>query len=345
MYGGAGGALAASVTKAGGFGFIGAGYSFYKNLPKELEIAKQQLSISDEGGKKVLQIGVGFITFEIVTASAKSKSETGSKWPLVDIALENKVKAVWFSFGDASELIHYVRTKSPGTIIFAQVTTAEEAIKAVREWKVDIVVLQGSESGGHGSANNMTTFTLVPQAVAELSTIAPKVPLLAAGGVTTGRQVAAALALGADGVVVGSAFLPSPESLFSAQQRNAVLQAKDGNATVRTGVFDIARGIDWPAQFDGRALKNKTTEEYDQKNDVSRFREVYKKAIEEGDVSRQAIFVGQGVGLVNDAKPAGDVVKQLTADAITEVHRLRSLTSTSTSPTVTHNNPVQVSKL
>eukprot|EP00026_Physarum_polycephalum_P010926 Phypoly_transcript_11113.p1 GENE.Phypoly_transcript_11113~~Phypoly_transcript_11113.p1 ORF type:complete len:232 (-),score=42.07 Phypoly_transcript_11113:416-1111(-) len=211
MFGPAGGALAASVTQAGGFGFIGVGYSFYKNLPKELEIAKQKLSHS---GDKVLPIGAGFITWEMVAASAKNKAETGSKWPLLDIALANRVKAVWFSFGDSSEAIQYVRTKSPETKIFAQVQFIEDAVKAVKEWKVDAVILQSLESGGHGGVDNLTTFTLIPQAVAELSSITPKVPILAAGGVFTGQQVAAALALGADGVVVGSALLASPESLF-----------------------------------------------------------------------------------------------------------------------------------
>eukprot|EP00026_Physarum_polycephalum_P011691 Phypoly_transcript_11932.p1 GENE.Phypoly_transcript_11932~~Phypoly_transcript_11932.p1 ORF type:complete len:277 (+),score=37.00 Phypoly_transcript_11932:255-1085(+) len=243
----------------------------------------------------MLPIGVGVISWGMHAYDAKESD----KWPLLDIAIENKVAAIWFSFGDSGDLIAYVRRKSPETLIFAQVQRASEAVIAVRDWKVDVLIVQGSEAGGHSAVESLTTFTLVPQVLAELEKVSLTVPILAAGGITTGDQLAAALALGADGVVVGTGFLCTPESIYSPNQKKAIINAKDGESTIRTKVYDRIQGFGWPEEINGRVLKNDhTTSEQISPENLTRMQGEYKKALTEDDISRYPIWVGQGLGLV-----------------------------------------------
>lgn len=125
-------------------------------------------------------------------------------------------------------------------------------------------------------------------------------PLLAAGGLVTGSQVASFLVLGAAGAVLGTRFLMTPESLYSDAQKKALVAAKS-DMTVRTMAFDRARGIlDWPAGVDGRGLYNNTVKDVEDGVDIETVKEKY----EEGDPDRMLVWSGMGIGLVSDIKSA-----------------------------------------
>lgn len=261
LAGAGGGALAAAVTKAGGFGFIAAGYSgLAKTLPTQIKIAREAFSIPENSSAKV-PIGVGFITWEVDSIKRNPPTDS-SRWPALDYVIDQHVSAIWFSFGNAKALIEHTRQRSPDTKIFVQIQNVNDAIVAAREWKADVIVAQGSESGGHGARldTGMTTFTLVPQVVETLANLSIDIPVLAAGGVSTGRQLVAAQVLGAAGVCVGTRMLATPECLYNQQQKEFLANTKDGTATTRTRNFDLMRGTDdWPDNFDGRAKEQNNT--------------------------------------------------------------------------------------
>ena len=129
-------------------------------------------------------------------------------------------------------------------------------------------------------------------------------PLLAAGGLSTGGHVASLLSLGASGVVLGTRFLMTEESLYNGVQKK-MLVAANANSTVRTMAFDRARGtLDWPEGVDGRAIYNKTVKDVDDGVDVGIIRENFSKAIRDGDADRVLTWAGTGVELVTEIQTA-----------------------------------------
>ena len=124
---------------------------------------------------------------------------------------------------------------------------AREAIDA----GADVIVAQGGEAGGHGG--DRATMTLVPEIADLLAATSPETVLVAAGGIADGRGLAAALMLGAEGVLIGSRLLASAEAAMPRGFHDALVAA-DGDSTVKTHTLDIARGYDWPEGFSGRAL-------------------------------------------------------------------------------------------
>ncbi|KAL0953411.1 hypothetical protein HGRIS_004648 [Hohenbuehelia grisea] len=306
MAGASGGALAAGVVLGGGFGFIAAGYDSASKFSSELELARSIL------GKHIpdrLPLGVGFLCWQLEKPNSPAVD-------LLTIALERRVQAIWFSFGTeigrwAQYVRDYDRKLDDGhkTIIFAQIASVEEALVAVRDWKVDVLVAQGNESGGHGVAASPPLLTLLP---AVLSLIRQnEIPVLGAGGLSSGAHAASLLALGASGVVYGTRFLLTPESLYSDAQKEALLGAGVAS-TVRTMAFDVARGtLGWPSGVDGRGLRNETVEDYDNGRDHSELRQNFDEAMRQGDQSRMLVWAGTGVGLMNEILPAKDVLEEL----------------------------------
>lgn len=121
------------------------------------------------------------------------------------------------------------------------------------------VVVQGSEAGGHGASRS--TFPFVPEAADYLKRHSPETLLLAAGGVADGRGLAAALMLGADGVVVGTRLWASAEALTPQAHTDKAISVT-GDSTVRTKVLDALRGVPWPREYSFRFLKNKLSDEW-----------------------------------------------------------------------------------
>lgn len=129
-------------------------------------------------------------------------------------------------------------------------------------------------------------------------------PVLAAGGLVTGGQIASLLVLGAAGAVLGTRFLMTPECLYSDAQKRALIAAKS-NVTVRTMAFDHARGtLDWPAGIDGRALYNNTVKDVDDGVNMDAVREKFQEGVRKGDPDRMLVWSGMGVGLVSEIKSA-----------------------------------------
>jgi len=190
-------------------------------------------------------------------------------------------------------------------------STVAEA-KAAARAGVDVIVAQGTEGGGHVGV--MGTMPLVPMVV---SAVAP-VPVLAAGGVADGRGLAAALALGADGVLLGTRFLASAEAPIAKGFKEAIVES-DGHDTLVTDLPDVAHGHVWPGAY-VRVRRNRFIEEWiGRENELRRHRAevsaALRAAAKAGDPDRGAIMLGQTAGLIDRVEPAADLVRQISRDA------------------------------
>ena len=281
------GKLAAIVSKAGAFGIIGGGYGNEEWLARELDAAGDA------------RVGVGFITWSM----AKNPR-------LLDLALERKPAAIMLSFGDVKP--HAEKIKRASALMICQVQTVAQAKDAVANG-ADILVAQGAEGGGHGIARG--TFALVPAVV----DAAAGVPVAAAGGVADGRGLAAALMLGADGVLVGTRFYATKEAMGPQGAKERIVTAS-GDATIRSILFDIARRNVWPAPYTGRVLRNEFSERWrgreaelmqHQADEAAR----YDKARQTADFDTAAVIAGEGVDMISDIPPAAEVVDRMVKEA------------------------------
>ncbi|MGH7013701.1 MAG: NAD(P)H-dependent flavin oxidoreductase [Stellaceae bacterium] len=291
MGGVAGGRLAAAVSEAGGLGLIGGGYGDAAWLDREFAAA---------GNRRV---GCGFITWSLAKNPA-----------LLEHVLAHAPTAVMLSFGDP--LPFAARIRAAGSVLICQVQNRDQALQAL-DAGAEIVVAQGTEAGGHGGAR--ATLPLVPALVDLVARRAPEAMVVAAGGIADGRGLAAALALGAEGVLVGTRFYASVESLAHDLAKARVVAAS-GETTLRTTIFDIARGLDWPKPYTGRALTNAFTSRWHgretelaaaQLDEMKR----YKAAAEASDFATAVIFAGEAVDLIGDAPPAATIVARLAEEA------------------------------
>jgi NAD(P)H-dependent flavin oxidoreductase YrpB (nitropropane dioxygenase family) len=176
----------------------------------------------------------------------------------------------------------------------------------------DVIVAQGTEAGGH--VGWMAAMALVPMIV---KAVAP-LPVLAAGGIADGRGLAAALALGADGVLVGTRFMATDESPLHSNFKQAILRS-DGHDTLLTEIPDIASGRVWPGAM-SRALRNRFIERWAGREWALRRdqREAWKavlKARRAGDADNAPLFIGQDAGLIDSIRPAAEIVETMVAEA------------------------------
>jgi len=282
-----GGALAATVSRAGGLGLIGGGYGDGDWLKRELQLAGNE------------NIGIGFITWSL------------AKQPeLLDLALDHKPRAMFLSFGDLKPFAGKIA--AAGVPLIAQVQSVADAKIAASEG-AQFIVAQGSEAGGHGGGRG--TLPLVPAVIDAVG----KTPVIAAGGIADGRGLAAALALGAAGVVCGTAFYASREALTNERIKAAAVAAS-GDNTVRSSIFDIARRIDWPGRWTIRTLDNAFHREWAEKPealeaDSAVQAQRYKDAAAAGDADVAAVIVGEAIDLVHEIRPAAEIVRSIGQDA------------------------------
>jgi nitronate monooxygenase len=282
--------LATAVSRAGGLGLIGGGYGDRDWLSRELAAA---------AGTRV---GCGFITWNIDASH-------------IDLALAHEPAAVFLSFGDAGPYVE--RIHRAGVPLICQVHDLAGVEEALRIG-ADAVCVQGGEAGGHGTGTR-STFTLVPEAADLIAEQRPDVLLLAAGGIVDGRSVAAALALGADAVMAGTRFWATRQAAV-ARAAHARALAINGDATRRTGVYDIVRGKNWPPVYTGRVLHNDFVarwhgHETELLEDLDAARAEYTHAVEAEDVDLANVIVGEAVGQVHAIEDAGDVVRAMAAQA------------------------------
>src|SRR6201999_1841547 len=218
----------------------------------------------------------------------------------LDLVLAQRPVTVMLSFGDLRPFADRIR--AAGVPLTAQVQNLDQVGRAL-DAGADIIVAQGGEAGGHGMSVR-STFTLVPDVVDFVAQRSPETLVVAAGGVADGRGLAAALALGADGAMVGTRFWASPEALVSPRAHQRAIQAS-GDDTFRTRVYDVVRQLDWPAQYNERALGNSFLDTWHGHQDQLResLPEVvadYQKAVTAEDFEAAAILVGEAVGLVRE---------------------------------------------
>ena len=288
----AGGELAAAVTAAGGLGLIGGGYGDERWLREQFVAAGNQ------------RVGCGFITWSL------------RKQPhLLDLALDRAPAATFLSFGDPQPFAD--RIKQAGVPLICQIQSVADARRAI-EVGADVVVAQGAEAGGHGAKR--ATFTLVPEVADLISAHAPDTLLCAAGGVADGRGLAAAIALGADGVVVGTRLWASQEALVHPNLQAAAVSAS-GDDTVRSRVIDMLRGLDfWPAGYDLRTMRSAATDRWHGKEAELRAVaeaeiERYSEAAARGDARSVSAIAGEAVGLIHDVAPAGTILQTMISEA------------------------------
>ncbi len=281
-----GGALAAAVSKAGGLGLIGGGYGDARQLEDEFAAAGN------------VRVGVGFITWSLAKQPA-----------LLDQALSHAPAAIMLSFGDPRPFAGAI--KAAGAKLICQVQSVRGAQTAA-EAGADAIVAQGAEAGGHGASRG--TLGLTPAVVDEV----PSIPVLAAGGIADGRGLAAALMLGAAGALVGTLFLATPECLWPESFKDRVVKAR-GDDTVRTSVFDRLRGIDWPADYTGRAIRNATFERWLlHERELSRIVDeecVRYDASPQDDAETRVVYAGEAVDQIDAVMPADERLVRLVADA------------------------------
>ncbi len=287
----AGGALARAVTNAGGLGFIGGGYG---------DAAWIEQQFREAGNTRV---GGGFITWSLAEAPQ-----------LLDGMLAHKPVAVFLSFGDPRPFAPAI--KASGALLVCQVQSRDDCMEAL-EAGADIVVAQGTEAGGHGARR--ATMTLVPEIADLLAREAPETLLCAAGGIADGRGLAAALALGAEGVVIGTRFWAAAEALVHPNVQAAGTQAT-GDDTLRTSSTDIVRERYWPERFNIRVVRNAFTDRWHGKEDeLSANRPPETKrvfaAIAAGDPALAPIIAGEALGLIDAVEPAETIVSRIVHEA------------------------------
>jgi nitronate monooxygenase len=283
----AGGELAAAVSAAGGLGLIGGGYGDAGWLRREFAAAGNQ------------PVGAGFITWSLARRPE-----------LLEFCLEHSPKAMIFAFGDATAFV--ARCQEAGVTTLWQVQRLDQARQAIAAG-TDILVAQGQEAGGHGLQRGLTA--LLP-AIRDLA--GEDQLVVAAGGIGDGRGLAASLMLGADGVMMGTRFFAAVEALGPASVK-ARLVAASGDETLRTSVFDLARGFDWPEGFTGRILHNEFSRRWHGNVEglQARLEDERKRyeAAGEDDVTTRVVHAGEVVDLITEIVPAARIVSETVAEA------------------------------
>ena len=280
----AGGRLAAAVTAAGGLGLIGGGYGDAEWLDREFLAAGNT------------RVGCGFITWSLAQQP-----------DLLDRALAHAPAALMLSFGDPAPFVPAIH--AAGSLLICQVQTIAHTRAALAAGAA-IIVAQGTEAGGHGCVR--ATLTLVPEIADLLARESPDTVLVAAGGIADGRGLAAALMLGADGVLVGSRLVASSEALIHPNHQQAILAAT-GDDTLRQTVTDIARGYDWPAAFTGRVLLTDYVRrwhgnEAEMRAQAEASRAAYFAAAAEGRTQDVSLPIGEAIGLVHTVESAQVII-------------------------------------
>jgi len=297
MAGVSGGALAAAVSNAGGLGLIGGGYGDGDWLEREFAAAGDT------------RIGVGFISCSLP-----------KKPYLLDLALERMPEVLMLSFGDFNTFLPRIRSSQSKLIV--QVQTLRQAREAV-DAGVDVIVAQGTEAGGH--CGQRATMPFVPAVV----DVANGIPVIAAGGIADGRGLAATLALGAVGVLCGTAFFASVESLASQNAKYAAV-CGSGDDTERSSIFDLARGLNWPSSWKLRAMRNTFTQRWSEDieglaQNLSKEQTRFRAAQAADDTDYSAVIVGEACDLILHCEPAQATLLNMISQAEDCIWRISSL--------------------
>lgn len=272
--------LVSAVSNAGGLGLIGAG-SMYPDILRE-HIQKTKATTHKPYGVNV----------PLLYADLEE---------IIDIIIEEKVPIVFTSAGNPKS--HTARLKAAGIVVVHVVSSVKFALKA-QDAGVDAIVAEGFEAGGHNGREESTTLTLIPQVAASIH-----IPLIAAGGIATGRGMLAVMALGADGVQVGSRFVATPEASSHLNFKNAVVAAGEGATHLTLKELAPVRMLRNPFWQEIQELYQKSPSIDDLKTLLGRARA--KKGMFEGDLEQGELEIGQISGLIKDIIPAAAVVENM----------------------------------
>ncbi len=272
--------LASAVSNSGGLGLLGAG-SMYP------EILREHIQKCKKATEKPFGVNVPMLYPDIDK--------------IIDIIIEEGVKIVFTSAGNPKT--YTTKLKEHGITVVHVVSSVKFALKA-QEAGTDAIVAEGFEAGGHNGREETTTFTLIPMVKEQLD-----IPLIAAGGIATGRGMLAAMVLGADGIQVGSRFVASEEASSHQAFKQMVVDAKEGDTLLT--LKELA-----PV----RMLKNKFFESVIELYSTNPTKEDLiahlgraraKKGMFEGDLEEGELEIGQIAGIIHDIKPASEILKNM----------------------------------
>jgi nitronate monooxygenase len=328
MLGPSGGRLAVETCRAGALGFIAAGHlQHVAAVEREIQLFLQL----QEQQTKASPLCLGFI----------GHSAFGSRrgWTEYEYLLDQYRPAVVQCFAPAivesNGRTNVDVAHEYDALVLAQVCTVQEGMEAARAG-VDGLIAQGSEAGGHGVRRELGNATLT--LAADLLRLVPNIPILAAGGIVNGAGLAAALALGCDGVVVGTRLWASQEALGHDSFKQRLVEASSCDDVVRTTVMDQIQNAyvttPWPEPYHSMSVvRNSLTEKWDGRyvelqaalSTNSKIVSDYQTAQKEGNVDGTAVHAGQGVGAVTSVESAFDIISRIEQEAKEIIQRLPSV--------------------
>ncbi len=275
--------LASAASNSGILGLIGAGSMYPEVLREHIQKCKQATD-------KPFGVNVPMLYPNIQE--------------IMDIIVEEGVKIVFTSAGNPNTWTTWLKTR--GITVVHVVSSVKFALKA-QEAGVDAVVAEGFEAGGHNGREETTTFTLIPMVKEQL-----RIPLIAAGGIATGKAMLAAMILGADGVQVGSRFVASEESSAHHAFKQVVVDAKEGDTQLTLKELAPVRLIKNKFYNDLQDLYKTSPSVDDLKTLLGRARA--KRGMFEGDLIEGELEIGQIAGLIHDIKPVKQIVEDMMAE-------------------------------
>ncbi len=282
--------LAAAVTNAGGLGVIGSG-SMYPDILKE-HIQKC---------KKATNNGIFAVNIPMLYPDIDKQME---------VIVSEGVKVVFTSAGNPKTWTSKLKEK--GIIVVHVIANAKFAQKA-EEAGVDAIVAEGFEAGGHNGREETTTLCLIP-----LIKKSVKIPVIAAGGIATGRAMLAAMALGADGVQIGSRFVASEESSANINFKNAVITSKEGDTKLTLKQLTPVRLLKNKFFDDVQNAENNCASVDELSKLLGRARA--KRGMFEGDLEEGELEIGQVAAIIREIKPAKDIIEEI----ITEYNQAKA---------------------
>ena len=275
--------LVAAVSNAGGLGIIG-------GLSRSPQDLREEIA-------KVRELTTRPFGVNLVVSQLNSDA--------VDVTIELRVPVLSLSWGRAGEIAR--RARDAGIKVVHQVNTPEEAGKVAADG-ADVIVAQGNEGGGH--VGGMSTMPLVPQVV----DVVNGVPVLAAGGIADGRGLAAALMLGAQGALIGTRFLATPEANGRGHSKDVILNAL-GSQTVASKFFDDVLGVRWPGSM-VRSIRHPLLDRWAQRQqDWALAADQIRPSLEAALLAGDFVLAGESAGLIHDIVPAGELVKRIAREA------------------------------
>ena len=272
--------LAAAVSNAGGLGIIGAGSMYPDVLREHIQKCKQATA-------KPFAVNVPLLYPDIDK--------------LMAIIIEEKVPIVFTSAGNPKTWTSVLKEKG---IVVAHVVSSAKFAKKCQDAGVDAVVAEGFEAGGHNGREETTTLCLIPAAREAIS-----IPLIAAGGIATGRAMYAMMALGAEGVQVGSRFVATPEASSNQAFKDAVVAANEGDTVVTLKKLTPVRLIKNSFYKKVEEAENRGATNEELADILGRARA--KQGMFEGNMEDGELEIGQVSAMIKEIKPAGDVVKDI----------------------------------